>query len=861
MADQLYYENESYLDNEDEKSEVLEVEKSGSSIQKCPNKFTPMGSICRLTAAIRKGKIKEVRNILDEAPDCINRSDGGQSLLHLACYTKELDILKLLLERGAETSIPDSYGNFALHTAVREKWYDGIKELLQQGASPDELSQPPEDGGGIRETALHTAVKMGDIASIMLLLAHRPSLSIKDGNDDTVFHLAAASRNLIVLKELLQHEDFEIYVEPAEKDGYTIFHAALSGKLGTHNENSTLKVLQSIYNHHRNLDQANVLGETPLIKACQLGYPKIVKFFLEKGANPKQVTCTGESTIHAACSAGCSKTLNHLLNTNLVADLVVSPDRDGHPPFHRAIDSSSFECCKILLENGENLTHVYKNGKSNCALAIEQLPSAMQLLRDLFDSGITLSETHKNYKDLKITFDYSILMSSQEIQCSIISQLIDTPLENLIKHPLLESFLNIKWYRIRKSFYLSVFNFFVYLLFHTCFVMITFGPEPKDWTTEKELLIVYQTFHVSLIIFIAVPGALIFFANLKVNLLQLETYTKIAFLIISIVTAGLVSGKIEDDVAKKSDHITEISTERIFASMSMVLGWTELMMLVGRFPTLGSYILMFSKVGKSIVKFLFAFLSLLIGFSLGFHILFQAKEIFANYNLSFVKTLTMMTGGLIFKELAVEKGSPPGLYCLVFMSFFLFMVTIIMSNLLIGLAVNDIPELKRQGKLRKLVKQASFLMAMERLLFYTQKFKFFPKGIQSFLRSQLSIESKLTVLPNKEFRKNKYLQTVPAEIMKEAIALGTCGSKKDFPLDDDEDISDQFKSFRIKYSSDHVNQRNEFKDIADTVINIQNQVDTIRSITNSQMSRVSEQIEKQNKNFQDLLNQLIKNQS
>ncbi|XP_064106442.1 transient receptor potential channel pyrexia-like [Macrobrachium nipponense] len=868
---QLHYENEGYVEDTETggDSEILRVENRDSHSFQGSSKLARQGTASRLVTAIQKGNTEDVQNILDQAPECISSSDGGLSPLHLSCHAKQLDILVLLIERGAKMTLPDNQGNSVLHTAVREKWYDGMRELLRRGASPDEMSHPPENNGDDKETPLHTAVKMFDYTSIKLLMEYRPNMSIRDGSNNTVFHIAASKNNLKILQELVEDEDFEKYIELAESDGYTIFHAALSGGAGAHNEPSVLKLIRFIYRYHNNLDQPNVFGETPLIKACRLGLSKIVNFFLNNGANPRQVTHTGESVIHAACSSGCAKTLNHLLSTKLVGDLITSPDRNGSPPFHYAVDSSSLECCKTLLENGEHLTAVYKNGKSNCALAIERLPFAMEFLKALFDSGIMLSDKSVHHQNFKVTFDYSVLMCSGKFQCSVISELVGTPLEPLIKHPLLDSFLNIRWYHIRKLYYTNVLWFFIYLLFHTCFIMITFGPEPKDWEADHTSLVLYKTFHAIFIILIAVPGCLLLFANFKKYLLQLETYTRVTFLLISATIVFLVSGKIEDYVERGDENETAPSTEgkcdedettlstaRMLASMSVVLGWAELMMLLGRFPTLGSYVLMFSKVGKSIIKFLLAFVSILIGFSLGFHIIYQKLNVFGDYKISFVKTLTMMTGGLLYKEFVDTKGSPVGVYCLIFLSMFLFMVTIIMSNLLIGLAVNDIPELKRQGKIRRLVKQASYLIAFEKLLSITGNIRVFPKKLYSFLQSQYCAESSLSVFPNNEFRKHRYFQTVPAAVIKEAIALGTCGSKEDFPMDDDADIVDQLKSFRIRYFSDYKNQKSEFSDISKICLSIQKQLDTMRNATDSQISRLSAQLDKQSQNYQNVLNHI-----
>ncbi|XP_066967819.1 transient receptor potential channel pyrexia-like [Macrobrachium rosenbergii] len=765
---------------------------------------------------------------------------------------QQLDILKCLIARGAKINDHDSLGNSPLHVAVKEIWHDGVRELLQRGASPNEMSQPPHNISGMtRETPLHTAVKVGDKISTSLLLKYQPDLNIRDGSNQTVFHLAASKRNLLILKELLTDVNLLAYMKKLDKDGHSIYHAVLPKTSDTHNERQTLKMIQCIYTFHKNLDQANILGETPLIRACHLGLSNVVKFFIDNGADPTHVTQQRQSAIHMACISGNSGTLQHLLNTGRVGHLVSSIDNYGNHPFYYATENSSLECCKLLLGNGERLANVYRGEVSNCKLVIKYLPSAMQLFRDLFNSSIKLSNKPKHHPDYSISFDYSCLMTSEKakVQCSIISEMAGTPLETLIKHPLIESFLYIKWCRIRGVFYLKVFQYFIYLMIHTVFIMMTFGPEAKDWSDDEFSLMMFRIFHAIFFVIIALPETVVTLANLKKNLAHWETYIKVAALTSSVVVVCTVSDKIVDDVTQNKED-ARLFPKRMFASLSIVLGWIELMMLFGRFPTLGAYILMVTKVGKSIFKFLFAFLSVLIGFTLSFHVLFQRLPIFADFNLSFVKVLMMLKGEISYSQFVDQEGSPFHLYPQVLMSVFLFLITIIMSNVLVGLAVKGVPDLKRHGKIKRLIKQSSYLVAFERLLASTYKIKIFPRRLQLLLSSRLTIDSVITIFPNKEFRKHKYMRTLPEENISEAITLGSCEEPEDYPEEEDDNVVEQLKSFQIKYSSDRRTQSNKINDLSEMCADIK-----------KQLADLSQQIQVQIQQSQNLYNQLTQKHS
>ncbi len=65
--------------------------------------------------AIREGSINEVRSMLDKNPVLVNSKDTrGSAPLILATYYDEMEIAKLLLEKGAKIDAVDASGNTAL---------------------------------------------------------------------------------------------------------------------------------------------------------------------------------------------------------------------------------------------------------------------------------------------------------------------------------------------------------------------------------------------------------------------------------------------------------------------------------------------------------------------------------------------------------------------------------------------------------------------------------------------------------------------------------------------------------------------------------------------------------------------------
>lgn len=102
----------------------------------------------------------------------------------------------------------------------------------------------------------------------------------------------------------------------------------------------------------------------------------------------------------------------------------------------------------------------------------------------------------------------------------------------------------------------------------------------------------------------------------------------------------------------------------------------------------------FFTVAMNFAKFLLAYFCLLVAFSLSFNVLFGNYKAFKSVLSSILKTVTMMAGELEFEDIFYdENGKSQARFPLsshiMFMSFVL-LVTVILTNLLVGLAVNDI---------------------------------------------------------------------------------------------------------------------------------------------------------------------------
>lgn len=154
------------------------------------------------------------------------------------------------------------------------------------------------------------------------------------------------------------------------------------------------------------------------------------------------------------------------------------------------------------------------------------------------------------------------------------------------------------------------------------------------------------------------------------------------------------------------------------AAIVIFLVWLELMMIVGRFPIFGLYVQMFTKVAINFAKFLLAYCCLLVAFGLSFSVLFSSYKAFKSIPWTLLKTITMMAGELEFEDIFYGDTKihfPVTSHCMFFA--FVVLVTIILTNLLVGLAVSDIQGLQASAGLDRLTRQAELVSRLEGLFF------------------------------------------------------------------------------------------------------------------------------------------------
>jgi ankyrin repeat protein len=160
------------------------------------------GGFTPLLYASHKDHRDAVRVLLDAGVDLNCQDDSGSTSLSHACRCDDpvVEIVAMLLEAGADTERQVfGHGNWtALHLAAgNNTTTDVVKLLLEEGAQEDALNNS-------KETPLHLAASRSVLDIVRLLLEYDANVDKQRADGRTPLHLAVANDLVDVVKILLE---------------------------------------------------------------------------------------------------------------------------------------------------------------------------------------------------------------------------------------------------------------------------------------------------------------------------------------------------------------------------------------------------------------------------------------------------------------------------------------------------------------------------------------------------------------------------------------------------------------------------------------------------------------------------------
>ncbi len=299
--------------------------------------------------AARCGKRKIVEFLIDRGLDVNSRDYKNEDEAVIgAMKNKHYDIVKILLEHGADPDAEDYWDGSLLQQAANLGDQELVKIILEKQkekkAKPEKTPKSAAKKSKKSKGAMVKAAEKGNIAVVQLL--HESGIDINEEFGDsgvTPLMKAAAFGKIEVVKYLLE-KGADITAQD-NRGNTPLLYAASMG------EDEAIKIL---LNHGAHINEKNNLNWNALMQASFTGRYSTVKLFLELGSPTDEIDQEKGMTALSLAKHIENAKIIELLQNNGAKERRIRQRKSGEPYF------SITECdiCTYLPPRVE-LTHAY----------------------------------------------------------------------------------------------------------------------------------------------------------------------------------------------------------------------------------------------------------------------------------------------------------------------------------------------------------------------------------------------------------------------------------------------------------------------------------------------------------------------
>ncbi|KAJ8676652.1 hypothetical protein QAD02_012439 [Eretmocerus hayati] len=713
-----------------------------------PNLVNAKHSRAPIHFAAERGNVTALAALLRDTGINPNLEVSGSTALHWAvkaCAENRAggeECARLLLEAGASASLPNNRGLTALHFAAEKNCQAIVELILTKSRDPLFLDT-------FKDRKNETARTVIERKYPNLPLPDKSSSDQEDPNILLRYYLGANDEiNFLAKLDSLEEPQTEL--------------------AGSRFDLLRLAVEQNLRGCLVRLARVGLQPESSELPdlgraALRRAHPEVLRELLEN--SPKladDLLLTACQELGAPAKPGPGNRNNRLECLRLILERknvdVRQEDDKGNSPLHYASRAECREAVDLLLKRGCYIGHTNHFGSP----ALSHMEPA-QLEAHLDDC---LTSSRERTEDYEIVMDYSNLVPHEaearlsphpgdddrliaptihtngrrgdskrgdsgkgllksELRCEtevLLYMAKHGHMRPLLKHPLLSSFLYLKFLRIRHVLYLNFLLYFIFFVSLNLYIYVVCANESmktsdtegaqvinssgSSWSEQPLLsgLLLASLLYMVVRELLQLASAPLHYVSSAENWLELGLAALAGVL--------LWHGGGNSESNERCREIGAVAT---------LLSTWQLICLMAQHPRLTTSIEMFKTVTCTFVKCISLYLLLIIAFAFSFFVLFQgaksddndrAEVIFPTVNASLFKTLVMLTGE--FEAGDLPFGASPFVGRLVFVGF-IFLVCIILLNLLNGLAVSDTAEILAEAELVGLSARARLVAYAERV--------------------------------------------------------------------------------------------------------------------------------------------------
>uniref|UniRef100_A0A914VC02 Ion transport domain-containing protein n=1 Tax=Plectus sambesii TaxID=2011161 RepID=A0A914VC02_9BILA len=360
-----------------------------------------------------QGLVEVVTRLVTEDESRLNGKDPkGLTCLHHAATRARINVIDLLLSRGADINAVDNEGNTPLHLASEKSKQEVVKHLLVNEAD-----------GNIRNNKQWAAIHVATLhnnAEIIKELAQFPKLvdvNLGGLNGNTALHLAATYNFPEACKALLESG---CKIDQTCSNGFYAIHLAA--------KNASSRALEQLleegdilgYNHDQLLACCDREGNTPLHAAVNSGDLASVKICLKYEARIDVKQNDKATAFHLAASQGTFSIVKAMFeqhkakNPEDYLQILHSRDALEMTPLHRAAMFDHPSVVRYLVEEGSDVNA--QDCEQRSPLLLAAVRCGVSSIRVLLSSSVNVcvkDSEHRNLLHFMVMYSGSVLTDTE----------------------------------------------------------------------------------------------------------------------------------------------------------------------------------------------------------------------------------------------------------------------------------------------------------------------------------------------------------------------------------------------------------------------------------------------------------------
>ncbi|OAA59296.1 Ankyrin repeat-containing domain protein [Cordyceps fumosorosea ARSEF 2679] len=303
---------------------ILEQELSAADIDQVSG-----DNITSMHAACIMGHVEIVKLLLQAGADPENQHDPDSNPIIAACINGHSELVQLLLAAGADLGVTNSAKQTPLHVASLHGFTEVVYLLLEGGADPAALDDH-------RFTPAFHAARGGHASMLRLQLDAGANIHATDINGNTLFHVSVPHAAVV---ELLVEKGLDINAVSAK--GYTPLHvAAVLGHV---------PAVKLLLENGASLEIKDGQANNALMLAAQYGHAEVARLCIESGTDVDAVDLDGFTALAIAAGRGHATIVELLLAGG--------------------VDLRRKAIAKLLLERGVDVGGTETGGNGTTALS------------------------------------------------------------------------------------------------------------------------------------------------------------------------------------------------------------------------------------------------------------------------------------------------------------------------------------------------------------------------------------------------------------------------------------------------------------------------------------------------------------